>query len=185
MEPGTPDGDRVLLEAEFGDATRYFVVSTTVTLVCTIVGAALIPIVVPLTWFFRKLEYDRIRCRLTPRALKLDRGVFTRVEQTIPLDKITDLAVRQGPLMRWCGVEAIAVETAGQSGMQGGSLVNLVGMRDARAFRDAVLARRDEIAGGAPEPAAPPAPAGSPDPNATLLEIRDTLLRIEERLGER
>jgi carboxylesterase len=41
--------------------------------------------------------------------------VFNKSESTVPLEKVTDLAVKQGPIMKWCEVEAISVETAGQS----------------------------------------------------------------------
>jgi len=180
--------DRVLRKAEFDDAVRYYVTSTVIALSCTIIGIPLLLIFVPLTYLIRKIEYENIECTLHERTLVVKRGVFNKVEKTIPLDKITDLAIRQGPIMRLCKVEAIMVETAGQSsGIQ--ALVFLVGIRDAKGFRNAVLKQRDRLEDGDSEPRRP-RPASSPaigegdDATALLRDIRDTLTRIEQRLNQ-
>ena len=125
-----------------------------------------------------------MRCRLTTRSLKVERGYFVRVEKTVPLDKITDLALVQGPIMRHFDIEAISVETAGQSGP--GALLRLTGIVNGRAFRDAVLARRDEVVAtsgeSAPERSTErPAQMGS-DTAALLREIRDEVSRIANHL---
>ena len=43
---------------------------------------------------------ERMECILTKRTLIVRMGFFVRVEKTIPLDKITDLGMVEGPLMR-------------------------------------------------------------------------------------
>ena len=195
--PKGPDmrEQNILLEATFENAAKYFALAIAVPIVLTIVLIPALLIVVPLVYFIRKVEYDRIRCFLTDRTLVVHRGVFNKREQTIPLEKITDLGIVQGPIMRHCNVEAIAVETAGQSG-QGGALVQLVGVKDARGFRDRVLDQRDSMLGlneDTPRPsptssttahAAPVAPLSNAD-SEVLVEIRDSLLRIERSLGDR
>lgn len=180
--------ERVLREAEFDDAVRYYVISTTIALSCTIIGIPLLLILVPLTYLFRKIEYDNIQCTLYERTLVVKRGVFNKVEKTIPLDKITDLAIRQGPIMRMCNVEAIMVETAGQSSGVS-ALVFLVGIRNAKGFRNAVLKQRDRLEDGNDEPrrtrSAPSSSLGeSDDTTAILRDIRDSLARIEQRLDQ-
>ncbi len=177
--------DVILRQAEFDSAVKYFVLSIGIGLGCTIVLIPLLVIILPIVYIVKTIEYKHIECSLLERSLRVRKGVFNKIEKTIPLDKITDLGVNQGPIMRFCGVEAIAVETAGQSGM-GGALVNLVGVRNAKDFRDAVLDRREELAEGKSSTSSAPVPASSPesqDASVELIrEIRDTLSRIESKL---
>ena len=136
-------------------------------------------------WFlvgthFTERYLKHMSCVLTERSLKVSRGIFVRQEQTVPLDKITDLALIEGPVMRCFDLQAMKVETAGHSST--GALITLVGIVDARKFRDTVLRQRDAVAS-----AAHPAPTqGIADPlkgsDELLREIRDTLMRIENKL---
>ncbi|MEO1128674.1 MAG: PH domain-containing protein [Planctomycetota bacterium] len=169
----------ILREASFENATRYHVVKNAIALTCTVIFIPLLVVVLPIIAIVMNIYYSRISCTLTHRALVVKRGVLNRVEQTIPLDRITDLAVSQGPIMRLCEVEGLMVETAGQSGT-GQSLVHLIGIRDAREFRDAVMQQREALRGGATTPIAEPNASG----DDVLLEIRDTLVRIEGVLRE-
>lgn len=179
--------ERVLLEAQFDSAVRYYVWSTAIVLTLTIVGIPLMLIFLPLVYVLRTIEYKHIRCTLYERTLRVKRGVLNKVEKTVPLDKITDLGITQGPIMRLCGVEAISVETAGQSSGIGSALVFLVGIRDAKGFRDAVLDQRDRLAEGhagkRESGASAPAPQENAGTEGLLREIRDTLVRIEGKLG--
>lgn len=186
--------DDVLLRAEFDDAvTNYWLMGGTIALAATCVGALLIPV-----WFLVGKVLTRRylashECVLTPKALKFRKGILTRVEKTIPLDKITDLGFRQGPLMRMFSVESLAIETAGQSGA--GALVQMQGIKDARSFRDAVLAQRDNIANSsssfASHAASPTAaitdqsPVDAPAALSALGEIGETLRRIEKLLADK
>ena len=53
--------------------------------------------------------------RLLERKLVVKRGILFVVEKSIPLEKITDVALSQGPLMRLFGLYRLSFETAGQS----------------------------------------------------------------------
>ena len=69
---------------------------------------------------FNVPEYlRRISARLTTQALEVRKGVFFRSEATIPLNRITDVRLHDGPLMRHYGLRGLKVETAGQSGDTG------------------------------------------------------------------
>ena len=67
-----------------------------------------------------KLVLDRVidswECTLTTRALHVKKGMLNKIEKTVPLEKITDLQMTQGFVMRYFDLRNIAVETAGQSG---------------------------------------------------------------------
>jgi putative membrane protein len=181
--------ERVLVEAAIApNAVRYQVLAATAGLAVSIAGILFLPVVVPLVYWYYGRFYRNLRVVLTTRDLKVHRGILIREEKAIPLEKITDLAVVQGPIMRRMGLKAIKVETAGQSSGPSSALVNIVGLADTDGFRDLVLRQRDRIAER--EDAATPA-AASPAPTAeaalleTLRDIRDTLRRIESGLKER
>ena len=128
---------------------------------------------------------------LTSKSLIVKKGILNKIEKTIPLEKITDLSSAEGPIMRFAGIKRLGIDTAGQSGAAGGSLVNLLGIVDSDHFRGLVLAQRDAAGTSARVPHPVTENAGSPD-GAVLLEIRDAigemandLRRVADRLDER
>ncbi len=169
--------DKILWEAEFNPKVKtYWLLSGTLVCLLTVVLIPLIPI-----WYFVGLQMTEkylrsLRCTLTTRNLKVAKGVFVKQEKTVPLDRITDVGLVQGPIMRSMNLEALSVETAGQSSQ--GALVQMTGIRDGRAFRDAVLAQRDKVAArDAEDDKTPPGVAANDD--SVLIEIRDILRRME------
>ena len=114
-------------------------------------------------------------CVLMTRSLNVKKGVFNKIEKTVPLEKITDLQMEQGPIMRMFSLHRISVETAGQSGP--GSLISLIGIKDTEAFRKDVLEQRDRMTGTSPKTSAS-------EKGDVLTEIRDSMARME-RLVEK
>jgi putative membrane protein len=168
------------------NAVRYQMWVLAIGLSSLIIAIPLLPVLLPIgAWYWRRY-YAHLSVRLTTRELNVSRGVLIREEKSIPLEKITDIAVVEGPIMRWLGVKGIRVETAGQSST--GALVSIVGIEGVDAFRDSVLDQRDLIAKEEDE-IEPSLPATRParDPEQALLgavqEIRDTLARIESRIS--
>ncbi|MFI4897869.1 MAG: PH domain-containing protein [Phycisphaerales bacterium JB059] len=166
----------------------YWLWQPTIIMACTLVLIPVIPVVLIITILVIDKYLDRLSCELTTRTLEVRKGLFNRVESTVPLEKITDVQFYQGPIMRLIGVEGFRVETAGQSsGAAGGFLVNMIGIEDTRGFRQAILTQRDKLANGDDTPArATPAssPTDAPDQLAALRTISDTLLRIEQKLDQ-
>lgn len=175
------NNDTYIRRAEFDPKVRnYWLVSGILVCVLSIVGIPFLLLWIPIGMVLTGRYLKRWECVLTPQALKVKKGIMIRVEKTIPLEKITDLAMIQGPLMRYFGLYKLTVETAGQSAP--GALVALTGIVDAKSFREAVLAQRDLIAG---QSGAQPVSSGqiSESQADTLTEVRDTLLRIETLLS--
>lgn len=178
--------ERILWDAEFDErVTTYWLLSGALLLTVTCLGIVLLPI-----WFWIGGSITRRylathRCTLTNRSLKVARGMFVKVEKTVPLDRITDLGLVQGPIMRFFDIEALSVETAGQSSQ--GSLIQLAGIKDGRQFRDAVLNQRDLVVGSEEErrPAADDSAEFSTSKDAVFEQIRDTLLRMEQLLEDK
>lgn len=169
----------ILEQASFNpDVRKYWLMGGTATLFFTIIGIPLLPLWWILGMSITQRYLDRMECTLTRRTLIVRKGWLVRVEKTIPLDKITDLGMMQGPLMRVFGINALSIETAGST--QPGALVKLHGIRDVEAFRDTVLAQRDRMLEHTDEPSASAAKpsqgvAYDSDVVALLREIRDEL----------
>ena len=170
----------VLLEAQFdGKLSPYYRWVVTGFLVITVVGILLIPFWLIVSAWYGREYMRRLSARLTTQALEIRKGVFFRSESTIPLNRITDLRLHDGPLMRYYGLRGLKVETAGQSGSTG-SEGDLMGVIDAEAFRDAVLRQR-QGALDAEQPSDSASSAAGGDVAALLTEIRDILARIESK----
>jgi putative membrane protein len=157
---------------------KYWTLLGTFVFLATVVGIPLIPIFLIIAWPIHRARFERLECELTDRSLNVRRGLLFREEKNIPLDKIQDVAMKEGPLLRKLGLASLSVETAGQRNPEGSDAA-LVGVVDAPAFRDAVLEQRDLVVAGVTlAPEAAPVPGGD-----VLIEIRDALHRIEGLLG--
>jgi putative membrane protein len=171
------DTDELLTAARFDDKLRtYWYLQFVLILLATVVGILLVPIWL-LGWgqWYVRRNFEMLMCELRERTLVVKRGIFFRVEKTIPLDKIQDLTVKEGPLLRWLGLRSLKIETAGQ-GTPGASEAHLIGIVDPMEFRDSVLQQRDAISG---VPVSPPGTdEGTHGVVELLTEIRDVLNRM-------
>lgn len=189
--------DDVLAVAEFDERLpTYFMLQALFGMLLTFVLIPVIPFWLFLGMPLHRKQFESLSAVLTRRSLKIEGGVLVRVQKSVPLDKITDLALNEGPILRHFGLCSLKIETAG--GGQGASTgqAALVGVKDAIGFRDRVLAQRDAIVFGDEDgPVRAPrerGESGSDDgtarrasDTAVLLEIRDSLARIEKHLDER
>ncbi len=134
---------KTFFDAQFDRSViAYWRVLASPVMVVTIVGIPFVPVWLIYSLWFGPKYFDGHSARLSAQALELRKGVFTRSESTIPLNRITDLRLYQGPLMRRFGLHGLKVETAEQSGQQASSEGNLLGVVDAAAFRNAILRQR-------------------------------------------
>ena len=181
--------EKIIRVARFNDKVKtYWLMSGIVVLTFTIVGIPLLLIWIPLGLLVTGRFLNSMECVLTERSLKFKKGLINRTERTVPLDKITDVGLVQGPIMRWLDLEAISVETAGQSTV--GATIQITGIEGTREFRDAILEQKDVMTGQAgPEP--PPQPqattrqAEETDLKPVLVEIAGTLRRIEKLMADK
>ena len=172
--------DALLTAARFDDKLRtYWYLQIVLICVASVVGIVILPIWL-LGWgqWYVRRSFESLKCELNERTLVVKRGIFFKVEKTIPLDKIQDLTVKEGPLLRWLGLRSLKVETAGQ-GTPGASEADLIGIVDPLDFRDEVLRQRDSLSA---VPVPPPGVDEGADGTIELLtEIRDLLSRIAEK----
>lgn len=173
--------ESVIEEAAFNDKVcTYWLLSGIIVMTLTVAGIPLLLLWIPLGTYFTRRYLSRMACVLTEKNLRVNKGIWVRVEKTIPLDKITDLGLVQGPVMRHFGIHKLTVETAGQSSQ--GPLVSLTGIVDVKAFRETVLRQRDRLREEKAAATEESQAVGSPGDAVVLGEIRDALLRIEKQL---
>ena len=135
-----------------------------------------IPITIILILAFSQRVLDAMSAELFERKLVVKKGIMFKVEKSIPLEKITDVGLTQGPIMRLFGLYRLDFETAGQSGA--GALVSKLGIIDAKDFRESILAQKDKLQDGE-------AKNKEETPPDTLVEILNTLKDIKQILADK
>jgi putative membrane protein len=91
-------------------------------------------------------QVDALQYRIEGRTLRVDSGVFFLKRKGVPLDRITDFALVQGPLMRLLGIWALQVQTAGVGTPT--PEATLIAIENPEQVRDELLRRRDAAAQG-------------------------------------
>ena len=124
-------------------------------------------------WYSRHY-FHKLECVLTDNNLRFKKGIIVQFEKTIPLENIQDISFIEGPLLRHFNLAVLRVETAGGSAHQMNQM-SLVGIIGAQEFRLKVMEQRNLIK---------QKHSGQNDANI-FIEIKDSLLRIEELLKEK
>ncbi|PKL70234.1 MAG: hypothetical protein CVV30_02420 [Methanomicrobiales archaeon HGW-Methanomicrobiales-1] len=78
----------------------------------------LIGIIVVFTIFayWVKLYYESMWYELHDDEMRWKRGVWFRTTGIVPYNRITNLDLKQGPVMRWLNISTLSIQTAGYSG---------------------------------------------------------------------
>ena len=171
IEEGYADRGRIMAVEFDKKIIVYWWMVSNFSLLITFVGIILMPIWIPLGWFVHKKQYDHMSGALTDRSINMRMGWIFKKQQNIPLDKLTDVSIHEGPILNAFGVVRMQFETAGAAPFI------LTGVKNANQFRDLVLQQRDSLV-SAPQQSAP-----SNDTNDVLVEIRDILKQISENLS--
>jgi hypothetical protein len=140
------------------------------------------------------LYYDTIRYLLTPTEMTWGRGVLWKQTGIVPYNRITNVDIIQGPVMRVFGISDLRIQTAGYSASQMAE-IKLQGIRDPEPLRAIIM---DFVRSGYPvaavtgaETALAPAIASTGTQSgqgvdaAVLRELRDigaVLKKIEEKM---
>jgi membrane protein YdbS with pleckstrin-like domain len=85
-----------------------------------------------------KMQADAIKYRLDGKFLRIDTGVYFLQRNSVPLERITDIDIFQGPLMRHFGVWKLRVQT---SSFRRPAV--LFGIYNPEQVRDEIFAARD------------------------------------------
>ena len=174
----------VIFRAQFHPLIKtYLFLYSLGVLLISLIGIVLIPFwILGIGFYACKRYFERLECVLTERTLEFKKGYFIRVEKTIPLDKIQDLTLKTGPLLRAFGLTRLDVQTAGQSAQEGAE-AKLIGIVDVTTLRGMVLSQRDKLVAGSLDSSDNfVSKQFSNEQSLLLQEIRDTLQRMEKLL---
>ena len=115
----------------------------------TVILISVLAVIIARAW--AGYYYDVYRYRITDSEIAVESGVLFFKKTIIPLRRIQNVNVVQGPIMRAYGVKSILIETAGgvvyQQGASGANLAEgqLVAPPDADALADDIMKKVHNI----------------------------------------
>jgi uncharacterized protein len=133
-------------------------------------GILVIAVIIVLVWV--RLYYDSMWYELRDDEMSWKRGVWFHTTGIVPYNRITNLDIKQGPVMRALGISTLAIQTAGYSG-QANSEIRIEGMEYAGELRELIRSRvRSTSALG------DGTGGNSPAPTSTDQKILEELVKI-------
>lgn len=137
---------KLIQQAEFNPKikTYIFLVGCFILLISFIGIPVLVVWLLGLGNYVGKKYHRNLSCKLTENHLDFKKGVFFKVEKTIPLENIQDLTFIENPILNRLDLKILKIETAGNS-TPGGSDMKLIGIIDSANFKKKVLDQREVL----------------------------------------
>lgn len=169
----------VLQQAEFSPKIKGFVLLIgAILLTITIFGIILLPFwLLGVGQRIGRRYFENLSCQLTSRHLEFKKGIFFKVEKTIPLENIQDLTFITNPILQLFHLQMLKIETAGSSNVNGSDM-KLLGIIHLDKFKTAVLNQRDILTER--KDSNSHSSHGNED-TKVLMEIRDLLKQIRDQ----
>ena len=171
IEPGYADRGHIMAVEFDRKIIVYWWIMANLGLLVTVVGIIAMIVWIPFGWIVHKKQFEHMSGALTDRSINMRMGWLFKKQQNIPLDKLTDVSIHEGPILNAFGVVRMQFETAGAAPFI------LTGVKNSDQFRDLVLQQRDSLV-STPQQSAP-----SDDSNDVLVEIRDILQQINANIS--
>jgi len=92
-------------------------------------------------FWLSEMQASNFRYRLDGDTLRVDGGVFFLFRKSIPLERITDVALVQGPFLRFLGIWEMRIQTAGSTECE----AKMYGVLDPEKVRELILSQRHKI----------------------------------------
>lgn len=148
-----------------------------------IIGLAALAVCVIFACIWAPLYYKSVVYHLNDTEMTWKRGVFFRKTGIVPYNRITNVDIVQGPVMRIFGISHLKIETAGGGASKSSAEIQLEGIRDPEPLRQLIM---DFVRGQKPAAAATgteykPASASGADMQALLEEVAAIRRLLEER----
>ncbi|MDD5142842.1 PH domain-containing protein [Methanoregula sp.] len=154
-----------------------------------VTGAVLVGFLIITVLFiaWTRLYYATMEYELHDDEMRWRRGVWFRTTGIVPYNRITNLDLKQGPVMRWLGISTISIQTAGYSG-QAVPEIRIEAIEHAEELREilrgsvrACSGTNDGTGTGANVSLAPGSPVAT---TGTSILILDELKRIRQLLEQ-
>jgi putative membrane protein len=133
------------------------------------------------------IKYRTMRFRFDDEGVWRGQGYLWRREVNVAYRRIQDIHLTSGLVQRWLGLATVSIQTAAGSATPE---ITIEGVLEAEALRDFLYTKMRGVRDGAHAAkqvaAQPDTAADAPEREALALltEIRDSLGRLEERLGK-
>ena len=171
MSVGYADSGHIV-SVEFDPKVKvYWWLGAMLVQLSTVIGILVIPVWLIAGLFVHQKQFEGLSCSLTDRSLNIRTGWLFKKQQNIPLDKLTDVSIHEGPILNAFGVVRMHFETAGSAPFI------LTGVKGGPQFRDLILKQRDNLSS---QPQMAMQHSQSDD---VLIEIRDLLKEIKANLS--
>jgi putative membrane protein len=139
----------------------------------------------PITLVALYIRYRTLHYRFDEEGVWRRQGLLWRREVNVAYRRIQDIHLTNGLIQRWLGLATVSIQTAAGSATPE---VTIDGVLEAEALRDYLYTKMRGVRDGAPGTG--PSVKGAAADEATgdealalLTDIRDSLRRLESRLG--
>ena len=171
MTVGYADSGHIV-SVEFDPKVKvYWWLGAMLGMISTVIGIPLAFLWLIIGMPIHQKQFEGLGCSLTDRSLNIRMGWMFKKQQNIPLDKLTDVSIHEGPILNAFGVVRMHFETAGSAPFI------LTGVKGGPQFRDLILKQRDSLSSQtvmAPQ---------NTQSDGVLVEIRDLLKEINANLA--
>ncbi|MAS57929.1 MAG: hypothetical protein CMA37_04910 [Euryarchaeota archaeon] len=171
MSEGYADSGHIV-SVEFDPKVKvYWWLGAMLVQASTVIGLFVVPFWLILGLPVHQKQFEGLSCSLTDRSLNIRTGWLFKKQQNIPLDKLTDVSIHEGPILNAFGVVRMHFETAGSAPFI------LTGVKGGPEFRDLVLKQRDSLS------SQPAMAVQNSQADDVLIEIRDLLKDIRANMS--
>ena len=148
-----------------------------------ILGIAALAVCVIFACIWAPLYYKSVVYHLNETEMTWRRGVFFRKTGIVPYNRITNVDIVQGPVMRVFGIYHLKIETAGGGASKNSAEIQIEGVENPEPIRQLIM---DFVRGQKPAAAATgteykPVSYAAPDMQALLEEVSAIRRLLEER----
>ena len=173
MSEGYADSGHIV-SVEFDTKVKvYWWLGAMLVQASTVIGLLVVPFWLILGLAVHQKQFEGLSCSLTDRSLNIRTGWLFKKQQNIPLDKLTDVSIHEGPILNAFGVVRMHFETAGSAPFI------LTGVKGGPEFRDIVLKQRDSLS------SQPAMTVQNSQTDDVLVEIRDLLKDMLETMSNK
>ena len=145
-----------------------------------VIGLAVLGVCVVFACIWAPLYYKSVVYHLNDTEMTWKRGVFFRKTGIVPYNRITNVDIVQGPVMRLFGISHLKIETAGGGASKSSAEIQLEGISDPEPLRQLIM---DFVRGQKPAAAATGTEYKSR--NADLQALLEEVSAIRRLLEER
>ena len=149
-------------------------------LIAVFIAIILLVIVIAFVLVWVHLYYKSVVYHLNETEMTWKRGVWFRKTGIVPYNRITNIDISQGPVMRIFSISNLQIQTAGSSGNKSQSEISIIGMEDAEPLRAFIM----DFVRGTPPVTAMTGGVDSPQATASKQIMSLTAEGMDELISE-